>query len=229
MSRELRPAPVARCLLVWSGSAVALGALGCWLLPDLAAARATLASAGLAGRSFDEVLVWLCEAALLVLAAWLWVVTGVVAGDAARGRDGHRRGVPHRVRRLVLAACGAALVGGLATPSYAGPADADRERPTVAGLPLPDRATVTMHVSRLMARETRAAGRARPASPPAPHTVVVRPGDTLWSLAGQTLAPGAPDAAIAQRWQRIYAVNRSVIGADPDLLQPDQRLRLPHR
>jgi LysM repeat protein len=237
MSRELRPAPVARCLFVWSAAAAALGALGAWLLPDLLEARAALASAGpafLAGLAFDEVLVWLCELALLASAGWLWLVTGLVALDAARGRVRGRRGVPAAVRRVVLAACGAALVGGtLAAPASAmafgsggggGGGGGDR---AVAGLPMPDRATVTVHVSRLIASVSVAEPPAPPPSPP--PTVVVRPGDTLWSLAAQTLAPGAPDAVIAEQWQRIYRANRAVIGPDPDLIQPDQRLRLPGR
>ena len=53
------------------------------------------------------------------------------------------------------------------------------------------------------------------------------PGDTLWDLAGADLGPGADAAAIDARWREIYALNRGVIGPDPDLIQPAQRLRLP--
>ena len=227
MSREPRPAPVARCLFVWFAVTTALGALGGWLLPDLVQARAAVASAGPGGQSFDVVLVWLCEVVLLVAGSWLWVVTGLVARDAARGSDHTRRGVPLPLRRLLLAACGAALAGGLTAPAYAAPVDEPRGAPSVAGLPAPDRVTVTMHMSRLVARQAAAVTSSRPTEAAPPHTVLVRPGDTLWSLAADTLAPDAPDAWVTVRWQQIFRANRAVIGADPDLIQPDQRLRLP--
>ncbi len=233
MSRELRPAPLGRCLLVWLGASAALSALTGWLLPDLLAASEVAASDALHEQPFDQLLVWVCEAALLGTAAWLWLVTGLLVRDAARGRSPVRRGVPASVRRLVLVACGAALAGGLATPSYAAPvSDAgDRARAgpaVVEGLPLPDRATATMHLGQLVARRSATLGRPRPADP-TPRTVVVRAGDTLWGLADATLPPRAPESAVAERWHRIYRANRGVIGPDPDLIQPDQRLRLPRR
>ena len=45
---------------------------------------------------------------------------------------------------------------------------------------------------------------------------VVREGDTLGRIA----------AAHGTNWQRLYAVNKAVIGDDPDLILPGQRLRL---
>ncbi len=231
MSRELRPAPPLRCALVWTVGAVALATLAAWLLPDLLAAREQVAAGGLSGRGFDEVLVWVCEAALLGAGGWLWLVTGLVVRDAARGRSRARRGVPAPVRRLVLVACGVALAGGIAAPSYAVAAPADRaaeEQSAIQGLPLPDRATTATHVGHLFARQAATVHRPGPASPP-PRTVVVRPGDTLWGLADDTLAPDASAEAVSERWRQIYRVNRAVIGADPDLIRPDQRLRLPRR
>ncbi|WP_331526375.1 LysM domain-containing protein [Nocardioides sp.] len=56
--------------------------------------------------------------------------------------------------------------------------------------------------------------------------VVVRPGDSLWSIAEADLPPGAPDRAVVSRWHAIYAVNRALVGPDPDLLEPGQRLHL---
>ena len=55
----------------------------------------------------------------------------------------------------------------------------------------------------------------------------MRPGDTLWSLAARDLPADSPDAAITARWHAIYAANRSLIGPDPDVIVPGQRLRLP--
>jgi nucleoid-associated protein YgaU len=232
MSREPRPAPLGRCALVWLATLAGLVVLAGWLAPDLLVAGDLIAGGGLRDRPFDEVLVWLCEAALLGAGGWLWVVTALVARDAARGHGTVRRGVPAPVRRLVLLACGAALAGGLAPPSYAAPAAAaDRDRPAAAlveGLPLPDRTTASMHLGHLVARRAAALGRPGPADRP-PRTVVVGPGDTLWGLADATLAPGASASAVSDRWHRIYRANRAVIGADPDLIQPEQRLRLPRR
>lgn len=57
--------------------------------------------------------------------------------------------------------------------------------------------------------------------------VVVRRGDTLWDLARRHLPAGATDAQIAREWPRWYAANRAVVGPDPGLLLPGQRLRVP--
>jgi hypothetical protein len=57
--------------------------------------------------------------------------------------------------------------------------------------------------------------------------VVVRRGDSLWSIAAAELGPRASAAQIEQRWRRWYAVNRATIGADPDLILPGTRLVRP--
>jgi nucleoid-associated protein YgaU len=57
--------------------------------------------------------------------------------------------------------------------------------------------------------------------------VVVRRGDTLWAITARHLGPDADAAEIAREWPRWYAANRALIGADPDLLQPGQRLTPP--
>lgn len=60
-----------------------------------------------------------------------------------------------------------------------------------------------------------------------PRTVLVRPGDCLWTIAAEHLPAGADDAAIARAWPAWYAANATTIGADPDLLLPGQRLVVP--
>jgi hypothetical protein len=60
-----------------------------------------------------------------------------------------------------------------------------------------------------------------------PTEVVVRRGDSLWSIAARQLGPDPSEAEIAEAWPAWYAANRVVIGPDPDLLLPGQVLRAP--
>ncbi|MGJ7440307.1 LysM peptidoglycan-binding domain-containing protein [Aquipuribacter sp. MA13-6] len=57
--------------------------------------------------------------------------------------------------------------------------------------------------------------------------VVVRAGDTLWDLAAEHLGPGATDDEVARAWPSWWQANRAVVGDDPDLLLPGQRLVVP--
>ena len=56
-------------------------------------------------------------------------------------------------------------------------------------------------------------------TPPTPKTYTVKPGDTLWGIAKQTLGDGG-------RWREIYNNNVDVIGKDPNLIRPGQVLRI---
>jgi len=58
---------------------------------------------------------------------------------------------------------------------------------------------------------------------PEEERYVVRPGDSLWSIA--RAHPAGDDVDL--RWRAIWAANRDVVGADPDLIHPGQALRLP--
>lgn len=165
------------------------------------------------GATFTDLIVGGCSAAALVAATLLWFVTTDVVWRQLRSpgttrRRGGRRIGP--IRSLLLAACGVAAVAGPATAS-----GGDGPTPSLTGLPLPDRAT----------------GAAGPASTDRPEgthrTVRVRPGDSLWGIAARTLGPGASAAEVASYWHRMHALNATTVGADPDLLQPGQLLRLP--
>ncbi|WP_010524891.1 LysM peptidoglycan-binding domain-containing protein [Nesterenkonia sp. F] len=69
-------------------------------------------------------------------------------------------------------------------------------------------------------------GQVRTAADEADH-VVVRSGDTLWSIAAEHLGDEASDAQIAAEWPRWYAANRATIGDDPSQLLPGMVLELP--
>ncbi|HEX8132931.1 MAG TPA: LysM domain-containing protein [Actinomycetes bacterium] len=57
---------------------------------------------------------------------------------------------------------------------------------------------------------------------------VVEVGDTLWDIAAARLVRSERSAANINRyWRQVYRANRSVIGADPDLLHPGTRLHVP--
>lgn len=57
--------------------------------------------------------------------------------------------------------------------------------------------------------------------------VVVKGGDSLWSLAASRLGPFATDVEVALMWPKWYAANLTVIGGDPSVLTPGQVLRPP--
>ena len=57
--------------------------------------------------------------------------------------------------------------------------------------------------------------------------VVVRRGDTLWSIAARFLGPAATAEEIAREWPRWHEANRHAVGDDPDLIQPGQVLQPP--
>lgn len=207
-----------RCLLVWVLATAAALLTVAWAAPDLRDATASLhADDGLTGEPFDRLVVWLAAAALAGCAAWAWVVTGIVVVQALVGRPRDSApGVPRWLRATVLLACGLAVAGAGTAHAQDGRNDGVREqnREVLAGLPPPER----------VLGEVRPAP-SRTAEPAPVH--VVRPGDTLWDIAAADLG-GRPDPArTAAHWHRIYRQNRTVIGADPDLIQPGQQLRMP--
>jgi len=57
--------------------------------------------------------------------------------------------------------------------------------------------------------------------------VVVSPGDSLWSISEEHLGPNATPRQIASEVERIYALNRDLIGPDPNLNFSGQEFSLP--
>lgn len=69
-----------------------------------------------------------------------------------------------------------------------------------------------------------------PEAPPPdpPRIVIVRSGDSLWSITEDLLGPAPSDPAeIAASWPQLHEMNRDLIGPDPDRLHPGQELTVP--
>jgi resuscitation-promoting factor RpfA len=169
---------------------------------------------------------------LAALAALPAAVRAVLAGTEAAADATRRRGrrVLGRVREagaVRVARRGAAALLGSASAlvALAGPARASAppERLVVgtASAAAPDVPGAPPH------RTTNASPSTAATRSAAAATVLVRRGDTLWDLARRHLPAGATDAQVARAWPRWYAANRAVIGPDPGLLLPGQRLRVP--
>ncbi len=67
---------------------------------------------------------------------------------------------------------------------------------------------------------------AQPAFEPATRWVV-SPGDSLWSIGQARLGPGAAPQQIHGEVERIFELNRDLIGEDADWIFPGQELLLP--
>lgn len=222
-----RIAPIWRCLLVWATATVVLGSLTLWLLP----AAAALLHPSWHTRSFADLLGLACAPVAIVVAGWLWGSVTVVAVEAAAGTPlALGRHCPAGLRMLVLAACGSALAGSMLSPATAAGALAGSRPPGLAAGEASGGASGDAdrsHLHGLRLPERPAGGGSSQPAPPRRATLVVRPGDSLWQLAAQSLPADAEAAVIAQRTRDLYRVNRAVIGDDPDLIQPGMTLRNP--
>jgi LysM repeat protein len=72
-----------------------------------------------------------------------------------------------------------------------------------------------------------ASGTATSGPGPSSGVVTVRVGDSLWGIAADFLPAGATAADVAAAWPAWYAANEGLIGDDPDLIRPGQRLVAP--
>lgn len=228
MTGESSGASLGRCLLVWATVSTAALGLLTYLAGDLGRGWSLLTDAGLGAIRFDTLLTLTAALALAGCAVWFWLVSSVVVIEAASGsapRLGRGVPCPAYLRRLLLGCCGAALIGGLSAPAMAVPVDIDSGRTMVSGLPLPDRATSDQVVE---PAPTFAVPHRPRQHDHQPTTVRVEPGDSLWRIAERHLPAAVSDTAISEQWQRLYAANREVIGANPDLIHPGLRLELPH-
>ncbi|HET7734705.1 MAG TPA: LysM domain-containing protein [Nocardioidaceae bacterium] len=183
-------------------AALVVVALGASWLPVVWLAQPGAAST----ESFADVLRTLLAGALLICWCWWTVLAGALALELAltgsASRTGHR--VPRGARLAVVALCGVGSLAGLAGPAAADPIERTAsELQVLSGLAVPDRVTS-----------------GQPAPQRAPHSpavTTVRPGDTLSAIA----------AKHGLAWRVLYAANREVVGSDPDLIRPGQRLVVP--
>jgi nucleoid-associated protein YgaU len=189
------------------------------------------------------VLTWLTVVTSAALA------TAAVAGVGSRAHAVALALAPGTARRIVSASLGLAIVGApvaAALPADAGVASvlsaADRgdhadQHVDLPAAPVPDRPAATLPAGwtpdRPVATHRRSAqeeAAARLVTGPSraerrvADEVVVRRGDSLWEIAARHLGPDASAADVAVEWPRWYQANGAVIGADPDLLIPGQRL-----
>ncbi len=58
------------------------------------------------------------------------------------------------------------------------------------------------------------------------RSIVVDPGDSLWSITDDLLG-SASDTEIARAWPALYEANRDLVGHDPNLIHPGQKLVVP--
>ena len=218
-----------------------------WLAGDLL--RPVLApltehgAAGLTRVSFAQALDAVCATVLLGCVCWVVLGTALTLASYAAtvlSPTGSTtavlaslasRGCPHQLRRVVLTCLGVAIGAGATTPAMAHPSG-PMDRPGahrnasadgVSGLALPDRTTGT---ARAGARH-----RTSPAEPVrsavSVRTVLVRPGDSLWTIAARLLPPGVTDHDVTAAWHALHRANTPRIGADPDLILPGTRLGVP--
>lgn len=170
----------------------------------------------LAGSSFPDALVAVGTLVQVVVAWWILLVVAL----ASMGSSSRLLLVltPVVLRRALFVGAVGALA---AAPSYAAESMPGGTH-SVAGLQLPD-------------RPDGSASRAAPTTPPpsgsdtlpAPTSVTVTPGDSLWGIAARSLPSDASAAQIVTETARWHRANRAVIGANPHVLFPGQQLTPP--
>lgn len=231
--------------------AAASWALAAWLLHDVMASAPSPTAVVAVGEGVAVVAQVVAACVAVALGAVLGL-GAVAAAPTPTGRAVRHRGPwwVGRAAALLLVVTGTGQVAGAATPGdpVAGPG-ADRVVVAAGDVPLPswDRpadagagsAVVPVPSWERPEREEmplpgwRPTGPAMTAAPPADlvsrgrapdRAVVVRRGDTLWDIAARHLGPTATAEETAREWPRWYEANREVIGPEPDLILPGQRL-----
>jgi len=256
MRRAVRPALVLTLLVAAVGvlrtSAAPPPQLLALLRDALAAPQATLDQGGLEAAMLAAVAL-----AAWAVVCWLTLAVLLTLLGSAPGRAGRCGGVaarllvPATARRVAAAALGVGMLAGLAGVAHASPPPSPPSPPPVADLDLdwpmggatrgapaspgpsapPARPPGVAQEADAGAAPSGAAPSSAAPSGAAPSraqaAVVVRPGDCLWSISARRLPGHATPSRIAQAWPAWWQANRAVIGDDPDLIQPGQRLLPP--
>jgi hypothetical protein len=219
-------------------ASVAVGAALCWAAPDLSALRDGIADpeGWLRQEDVDGLVAQVAGAAGWLVLAWLAIGSLVTAASTVPGAVGRlasgvaARTVPLAVRRVAAVALGLSVAGhsGAALAMPAPPEARPHGVPMSSwsgdvDWPLPELPAPAVDWP---LPESDAPVRSRPAAPAA-ERVVVRRGDTLWSIAAGHLEPRASNTEIAAEWPRWHAANRRLIGPDPARLDVGLRLRPP--
>lgn len=150
------------------------------------------------------------------LALGITVTTAVLTGSAW-AEDAAR---PVSTTAVQVAAA-AAQAPGLDWPAPQVAAALDLDWPNTAAPPPP---TTSRSTSAARSAQRRTLAPHRAISPDPGPAVVVRPGDSLWSVARAGLGPAASNRQVAAAWPAWWSTNRAAIGDDPDLLQPGTHL-----
>jgi hypothetical protein len=183
------------------------------LLLTLLAARwlvgATEAMRRPGGSAYGDLL--LAGAAWVLLGCAAWAVVIAVAALVETTSCGLLPatawvGCPRPLRRLLLTGLGVALVG-------TGPVQPAATASDHAPLPVPARPVGLVQSDTGHAHD-------RP-------VVVVHRGDNLWRIADERLPSSARAGEVAALVDDLHRRNRGVIGPDPDLIRPGQRLAVP--
>lgn len=215
---------------VCSGVVVA-GRVLAWLTPGPAELAATLRHPQQAALSAGVDVPALAAASTACWLAFCWLVLALAAsaGAALPGRCGKLADqvaavtVPATARRLLAVTLGLTVVAGsTAAPAFADVLPQQRPAPSTLDLDWPVAGEPSAPRPAQAARKPSATGADDGSSERRP--VVVRRGDSLWTIAQRHVPPGATAAQIAAEWPRWYSANRPVVGADPNLLLPGQRL-----
>jgi nucleoid-associated protein YgaU len=186
------------------------------------------------------------DAGIVAGCTWLaWALAGYLAVAVAATAVAHigsagslamtsiQHIAPARLRRLVDAAISVGVAGAIVGTTAAAPAAAISVNhvavrpPTVAGSPFDWPGLSNPQSPRHSPHHHHGVRHHSQQRTVSSGSVVVAPGDTLWAIAAHHLGPRASAAAVTTAWHAWYAANRSIIGSDPGLIQPGQRLVTP--
>jgi len=238
--------PVAAVALA-GASLVAAAAVGSVFLSTARDAGAAIAAAGPAGPADGILLVVALGGTLLSL--WLGLGLALSALSALPGAIGQvcsllaARLAPAAARKVVAFVLGTTLTAALVPGTAVARTSLEAPRPALVasaqnavsfladGAPDASIRWVSDTITPVDVAPPPSWSPERPRSPkkdasPA-NAVVVRRGDTLWSIAAHRLGPAATSADIDAEWHRWFAANRDVIGDDANVIAPGQLLSPP--